>query len=193
MIANINGTVQQIGEGYLIVQVGGVGLRVSVPNTVLENVDAVGRAIMLYTHLHLRENNVALFGFVSKDERELFDLLLAVSGVGPKLALAVLSTLSPDVLTGAVAREEPDVLQRVSGIGKKTAERILFQLRDKLKVDQLPAGLMQLSDLDAEVIAALTSLGYSVVEAQAAVQRLPRDSTMKLEERIRLALSGLGG
>ena len=107
-----------------------------------------------------------------------FELLLAVTGVGPRLALAVISTVSPDVLTGAISREEPGVLQRVPGIGKKTAQRILFHLRDKLRIDQLPAGISPLTDVDAEVMAALTALGYSVVEAQTAVQRLPRDPTL---------------
>jgi len=168
-------------------------LQVSVPATVLEKVEAAGRTVTLHTHLHWRENAIALFGFATDSELELFELLLAVSGVGPRLALATISTLSPEVLTGAVAREEPGVLQRVPGIGKKTAQRIMFHLRDKLKLDRMPVEFAMLTDVDAEVIAALTALGYSVVEAQAAVQRLPRDSVLELEDRVRLALSGLGG
>jgi Holliday junction DNA helicase RuvA len=132
-------------------------------------------------------------GFSSEGEQKLFELLLAVSGVGPRLALAVVSTLSPDVLTEAVAREQSEVLERVPGIGRKTAQRIMFQLRDKLKLDHLPAGIAALTDKDADVIAALTTLGYSVVEAQSALQMLPRDSSRPVEESIRLALGQLGG
>jgi len=192
MIATISGIVQKIGDNFLVVQVGGIGLRLSAPVTVLEKVNATGQSVTLHTHLHWRDNEIALFGFTTEDELELFELLLAVSGVGPRLALATLSTLSPQVLKGAVAREEPGVLQRVPGIGKKTAERLIFYLKDKLQVDQLPAGLAALTDVDTEVIAALTALGYSVVEAQTAVQRLSRDASPELEERIRLILSSLG-
>ncbi len=193
MIVSISGTVQRIGVGYLVVLVGGVGLRVNVPDTVLTTAGGPGRSIMLHTHLHLRENDVALYGFANEEELELFKLLLEVSGVGPRLALAVVSTLSPDVLAGAVAREEAGVLQRVPGIGKKTAERVMFHLKDKLRLDHLPAGMALVSDVDTEVIAALTALGYSVVEAQAAVQRIPKTASPDLEERVRLALQALGG
>ncbi len=193
MIAGITGIVQKIGDDHLIVQVGGVALRVSVPRTVLERAGATGRSITLNTHLHWRENGVTLLGFSSERELELFELLLAVSGVGPRLALAVVSTLSPDVLTDAVARERSEVLERVPGIGRKTAQRIMFQLRDKLKLDHLPADIAALTDKDADVIAALTTLGYSVVEAQSALQRVPRDSARPVEESVRLALGQLGG
>lgn len=191
MIASITGIVQAIGKDSLVILVGGLGIRVFVPRIVLEQAHQ-GRSISLHTHLQLRENDVSLYGFPDEQELELFGLLLDVSGVGPKLALAVLSTLSADLLTGAVSREEPEVLQRVPGIGKKTAQRVLFHLRDRLKQDFLPAGLDSISDIDTEVIAALTALGYSVVEAQAAIQSLPRDAGQELEERIRMALSRLG-
>lgn len=193
MIATVTGVVQAIDEGSLIVLVGGVGLRVSVPGTVLETVAAPGRSVTLHTHVHWREPEITLYGFGTERELELFRLLVAVSGVGPRLALAVLSTLSPDVLTGAVAREEAEVLQRVPGIGRKTAHRIMFHLRDKLRLDEVPAGAALLTDVDAEVIAALTTLGYSLVEAQRALQMLPRDASSELEERLRLALRVLGG
>ena len=192
MIASVSGTVQRIEEDALVIQVGGIGLRVFAPSGVLETAPIAAQVITLQTHLHVRETGIALYGFSSREELELFQLLLAVSGVGPRLALAVLSTISPDQLTLALAREQPEVLQRVSGIGKKTAQRIMFQLKDKLQLERHPPGVTMLSDVDAEVIAALTALGYSVVEAQAAVQKLPRGPALELEARIRLALSSLG-
>ena len=192
MIASISGSVQRIEEDHLIIQVGGFGLKVWVPVTALEVAGAVGTAITLFTYLHWRDNEIALYGFTTQDELDLFELLLGVSGIGPRLALSIVSTLSPEVLTGAVAQDEPAVLQRVPGIGKKTAERILFHLKDRMDLDHLPGGVAIISDLDSQVIAALTSLGYSIVEAQTAVQRIPRDAPRELEERIRLALSAMG-
>lgn len=194
MIASISGIIQKIEADSLIVQVeGGIGLRVFLPITALGQMDGVGKPVTLFTHLYWRENGIALYGFSNEGELELFEMLLLVSGVGPRLALAIISTLSPEVLTGAVAREEPEVLQRVPGIGKKTAQRIMFHLRDKFQLDKLPMAIGQMADVDADVIDALTALGYSVVEAQSAIQRFAPDSSPELEDRIRLALGILGG
>ncbi len=192
MIASISGVISQVRSDSLVVMVSGIGLRVFVPRTVLELAAGGIQRVNLYTHLHWRDNDIALYGFSTEGELELFELLLGVSGVGPRLGLAILSTLSPDLLTAAVAREESAVLERVPGVGKKTAQRIMFQLREKMPVDQLPVGISGLADVDTEVIAALTALGYSVVEAQTAVQHLPRDSSLAIEDRIRATLSFLG-
>ena len=193
MIASISGVISQVRADSLVIMVGGIGVRVWVPTTVLDLAGGRDQHISLHTHLHWRDNGIALYGFGTEGELELFELLLAVSGVGPRLGLAIISTLSPDVLTAAVAREESAVLERVSGVGKKTAQRIMFHLREKLPVDHLHAGISGLAEVDTEVIAALTTLGYSVVEAQTAVQRLPREPSLELEERIRQALRLLGG
>ncbi len=148
---------------------------------------------MLHTYLQVREDALTLYGFESEDELAIFELLLTVSGVGPKVALSTLSTLSPDALRLALSNSEPGVIARVPGIGKRTAEKIVLELKDKVKV---PASgveaLAQISAADAEVIDALVALGYSIVEAQRAVQLLPKDVTA-VEERLRLALSGFGG
>ena len=118
------------------------------------------------------------------------DVLLTVSGVGPKVALAILSTLSPELLKSAIMREETAVLQRVPGIGKKTAERIMFQLRDKLDLSQVGTSVPLISDVDADVIDILTSLGFSIVEAQSALQNLPRE-VKNVDDRVQLALQYL--
>lgn len=190
MIARLHGIIAAVGADHLVVQVGGLGLRVFVPTPVLERVDGVGRPVELVTHLHIRENELALYGFLTEEERTLFELLLGVSGVGPRVALAVLSTLSPDALREAVVREEPGILCRVPGVGSKTARAIIFHLRDKLAALGVRAAPL-LTDQDAEVIAALTALGFSIVEAQTALQSLPRDEGMSLEERVRRALAYL--
>lgn len=187
MIASISGTIQLIGRDHLVVKVGGVGVRVFVPRSVLEDVGGVGRSIALHTHLLVREQDLSLFGFESAEDLQLFEVLLGVTGVGPKVALAILSTLSPELLKNAIAREETAVLQRVPGIGKKTAERIMFQLRDKWDLAATTTAVLPFTDVDGDVIDLLTGLGFSIVEAQAALQKLPRE-TRGVEERLQLAL-----
>jgi Holliday junction DNA helicase RuvA len=170
----------------MVVEVGGVGLRVLVPRSVLEAGPAIGKVVFLHTHLAVREDALTLYGFESPEQRELFELLLQVSGIGPKLALAVLSNVSPEALRAAVANGQPEALDRVPGVGKKTAERIVFHLKDRFTVGE--AGVPLLVPADTDVLAALTSLGYSLVEAQAAVQSLPPDAPEQVEGRVRLAL-----
>lgn len=187
MIASISGTVREIGEESIVILVGGVGLRVHVPSDVLSQAKR-GKPIELSTHLHVRENDLTLYGFLTQDELSLFQLLMTVSGVGPKVGLAVLSTLSPAMLRQAVTQDQPSVLARVPGIGPKTAKAIIFHLKDRVAgIEGAEAPL--LTDEDAEVISALTALGFSVVEAQSAVQNLPEDDALSVEERVRQALT----
>ena len=190
MIASLSGSIQFIGPDHLVVKVGGVGVRVFVPKTVLEDVGGVGRGITLHTHLIVREQDLSLYGFNTLDDLQLFEVLLSVTGVGPKVSLAILSTLSPELLKSAIMREETAVLQRVPGIGKKTAERIMFQLRDKLDLSQAGTAVPLVTDIDADVIDVLTSLGFSIVEAQSALQKLPRE-IKNVDERVQLALQYL--
>ena len=187
MIASLSGPVQFIGNDNLVVNVGGVGIRVNVPQTVLEDVGGVGRSIFLHTHLIVREQELSLYGFESAEDLQLFEVLLTVNGVGPKVALAILSTLSPELLKSAIMREETAVLQRVPGIGKKTAERIMFQLRDKLDMSDVETAVPLVTDVDADVIDFLTGLGFSIVEAQTALQNIPREAKT-VDERVQYAL-----
>ena len=187
MIATLRGEVSQIEDNALIVEVGGVGYRVFVPAPLRGSAKA-GETIFLFTHLVVREDAFLLYGFESQSDRELFNILLGVDGVGPKVALSVLSTMTLDAIQRTVFAEEPDVLSRVPGVGKKTAQKMALHLKDKLKpVDSL-SKLASISDTDSEVIAALTALGYSVVEAQAALQSIPKDAPDDTEQRLRLAL-----
>lgn len=188
MIARLSGIVWSIGEGHVVVRVGGIGLHVRVPSGTLAQLDSVGQPVELFTHLHVRENELALYGFLTEEERTLFRLLLSISGVGPKVALALLGTVSPDALRQAVVQEEPGLLSRVPGIGPKTARAIIFHLKDKL-ISTGAEAVPLLSDADAEVIAVLTGLGFSLVDAQAALQSLPRDEDYPIEERVRQALA----
>lgn len=191
MIASVEGRVLAVQRDALVIGLGGLGVRVLAPADVLATSRA-GETIFLYTHLHVREQELTLYGFDSQQDLELYQLLLGVPGVGPKLALAVLSALPADALRLAISQEQPGVLSRVPGIGKKTAEKIVLELKDRIgAVEDLPPGLAALNEADAEVVDALTALGYSVVEAQRAVQGLPRD-VQDVEERLRLALASFG-
>ncbi|MBI5945541.1 MAG: Holliday junction branch migration protein RuvA [Chloroflexi bacterium] len=187
MIATLRGEISQIEDNALIVEVSGVGYRVFVPAPLRGSVKA-GEMIFLFTHLAVREDAFLLYGFESQSDRELFNILLGVDGVGPKVAMSVLSTMTLDAIQRAVFGDEPDVLSRVPGVGKKTAQKMALHLKDKLKPGDGLSKLASISEADSEVIAALTALGYSVVEAQAALQSIPKDAPDDTGERLRLAL-----
>lgn len=188
MIASIEGQVLFQGPDHLIVRVGGVGVRVIVPHTVFDYLDGVGQKIFLHTHLSVREDALTLFGFVEESELRLFEILINVSGIGPRLAIAIVGTLSLNQIGQAVSRDEPELLTRVPGIGKKTAQKIILELKDKLQAVG-PVDMVTINDMDTDVMDALTALGYSIVEAQAAVQSIPKDAPQVVEDRVLLALS----
>jgi holliday junction DNA helicase RuvA len=187
MIATLRGEISQIEDNAIILEVGGVGLRVFVPAPLRTKMKA-GESLMLYTHLVVREDALVLYGFESQADRELFNILLGVDGVGPKAALSVLSTMTLDAVQRAVFADEADLLSRVPGIGKKTAQKMALHLKDKLKPADALARAASMSDTDGEVLAALTALGYSVIEAQTAIQAIPKDTPDDVEERLRVAL-----
>lgn len=188
MISSINGRIIDKDVHSLVVEVGGVGLGVNAPADLCRAAE-IGSVISLKTHLVVRENELSLYGFATREEREFFIMLIGVNGVGPRLALAVLSTLVPNAIRRAVFAEQAEVFSRVPGVGKTTAQKILLHLKNKIKdVDGLEAAAA-LDDLDTEVIGALTSLGYSIVEAQAALQSIPKDAPRDVEQRLRLALA----
>ncbi len=190
MISRLRGRIESVAEDHIIVDIGPMGLMVFVPADQLAGYQ-VGQPVALFTHLHIREQEFTLFGFATAEDLELFQVLLGVSGVGPKLALSILSTLPPDTIRMAVVNDEPGLLTRVPGIGPKSAKKILFQLKDKLGAPEYEGvGAVPITDEDAEVIEALTALGYSIVEAQRAVQAVSREVT-GVEERLRAALAQL--
>ncbi len=189
MIASVRGVVAAVGDDALVVQVGGVGFRVLVPRTLLERVMRPGQEITLHTHLHVRVNELSLYGCETEEELALFRLLQTVSGIGPKVALSILSSLPPDRFQAAVAQEDVTALARVPGIGPKTARKLVFDLKDKVGVELPPGGLSPvMAEADADLIAALTGLGYNVTEIQEALRHLPLEP-LPLEERVRLALA----
>ena len=187
MIASLRGQVQDIGSDNVVIEVGGVGLRVYVPLPMRDSLRP-GESIFLHTFLVVREESLSLYGFKTKETREYFNLLLGVNGVGPRLALSVLSTLTPEAIQRAVFHEQAEVFTRVPGVGKRTAQKILLHLQGRLPEEPGLEPMATMSDVDSEVLNALTTLGYSVVEAQAALQFIPRDAPQEVETRLRLAL-----
>lgn len=187
MIAAIRGVLEARVGDSVIVRVGGVSFQIQVPATTLSLLGPVGEEVHLHTHLQVREDGLSLYGFASRQELELFQTLLGVIGVGPRVAQALLSALGPDELRGAIAAERADILSRVPGVGRKTASRLILELRGKLEAP--PSAMPRAEE---EVMAALTGLGYSVAEAEAAIRVLP-GVEMSLEEKIRLALQSASG
>jgi holliday junction DNA helicase RuvA len=192
MIATLRGEIIQIEDASIVIEINGIGMRVYVPAPLRERM-SIGEASFLYTHLVVREDAWSLYGFELQADRDLFILLLGVDGVGPKVALSVLSTLNLETIQRAVFNDQADLLSRVPGVGKKTAQKIIIHLHDRLRplsgLDRIAA----MSESDGEVLAALTALGYSVVEAQAAIQSLPKDAPPEVEERLRIALQHFSG
>ncbi len=188
MIASVKGRLAEQREDQIVVEVGPVGLWVYVPAP-MQGTLRVGEMVALHTYLVVREDALKLYGFATAEERDYFSLLLGVNGVGPRLALAILSTLNPAAIRRAVFAEQAEVFRRVPGVGAKTAQRILIHLQGRLEAGDDLTAVAQMADADTQVLEALIALGYSVVEAQAALQSIPKDAPEEdVEARLRLAL-----
>lgn len=191
MIVAIEGILQGRGADFIVVKVGLVSVQVYVPASTLAQCGDTGSKVFLHTFLYIKEDSVALYGFSSPEALELFKSLITVSGIGPKTALGLLSAFSPDLLVSAIVGGNANLLCQAPGLGKKTAERIVLELRGKLEKsweETLSPALLQ---EDADVVAALVSLGYSPREAAQAVSSLAGSSELSLEDKIKLALKQL--
>jgi Holliday junction DNA helicase RuvA len=186
MIAFLEGEVVEKGAGRVVLAVGGVGYELAAPTSTVSGLPAVGRSAVVHTRLVVRDDQMILYGFSSPDERQLFDLLTGVTGVGPKVALAFLSTLQPDALRRAVVAGDVGALTVVPGVGRKVAQRVVLDLRDKLGGEgELLTGPM------SEVREALVSLGLSPQEASEAMQGIEADGR-PVEDLLREALQRVG-
>ncbi len=191
VIARIRGAVEDKGTDWLIIGVGGIGLLASVPTSAADTVD-IGQTVGLYTHLHVREDALTLYGFRTREDLALFDQLISVSGVGPRVALGMLSSLEAPELAAAIVGGRADVLKKVPGVGQKTAERIVLDLRDKVTLPEAGTGVERTPEsqgsFDQDVVGALMALGYTQAEATAASEHLSSGDDLTLEERVRAAL-----
>lgn len=188
MIGRITGTLLEKLPPTVCIDVGGVGYEIDVPMSTLYDLPDLGARVALYTHLAIREDAHVLYGFLTAQERTTFRALIKVTGVGARTALAVLSGMSVQDLANAVTRQETGLLTRVPGIGKKTAERLLLELKGKLGAD-LPSDPSRPAGGREDILNALISLGYSSSESQAALKALP--DNVEVAEGIRLALKSL--
>ena len=191
MIATLHGKLQSSTNDSMIVNVGGVGFRVRAPSGTIASLGTVGSDVMLFTHLHVREDDLSLYGFATEEELRLFELLLTVSGIGPKVAMGVLSSAPADTLRVAIGQGNLDALTALPGIGKKTAQRLVLELKGKVDVSGL-GEIGELSPLDEDVMNALINLGYSAAEATRAARSIP-SNVKTVEDRVRIALQYLGG
>jgi Holliday junction DNA helicase RuvA len=192
MIARLEGILEYRGHDSVIINVGGIGFRVYVSSSTSSQLGAVKSRVSLYTHLHVREDNISLYGFASSEELTLFKSLISVTGIGAKLALTLLSALNPEQLVMAITSGDIDLLSQTPGIGKKIASRLVVELRGKLEKEWKEVA-WPLAPEHVDVIAALTGLGYSVTEATKAISRLPDSEELSLEEKVRMTLQQMAG
>lgn len=190
MIGRLCGTLAEKNPPHLLIDVNGVGYEVDVPMSSFYNLPALGERVTLLTHFVVREDAQLLYGFLTAEERATFRQLLKIAGVGARTALAILSGLSVNDLAQAVSTQQAGRLIKVPGIGKKTAERLLLELKGKLGPDLALPGTAVQSDAQADIVQALVALGYNEKEAGAALKNLPKD--VGVSEGIKLALKALG-
>ena len=188
LISSVTGTLDSTGPDWVDVSVGGITLRINVADTAVGNLGAAGQSIRLHTSLQVREDSLTLYGFATDDERQTFETLLNISGIGPRLALAMLGRFSPQALAQSVEEADTRALSSVPGIGRRTASRIVLELKGKL--DLAFAG-GPVAGPDSDLVDALTALGYGDAEAREALVRTAPDQSE--EDRIRAALEHLVG
>jgi len=192
VISSLHGKLESLGSDWAIINVAGIGFQVYMPTSALSTLGKTGDEVRLYTHFHLREDSATLYGFTSSEELWLFQTLISVSGLGPRLALAMLSALSVDQITMAIATGSADLLTMIPGIGKKVANRIILELKEKIGAGWVATPATQIAQENTDVLTALTTLGYSAAEAARAAATLPPSTDLSLEEKIRLALQYFG-
>lgn len=202
MIRFIKGALRVVEEGLIIVEASGIGYGIRVPESVLSELPAIGEELCIHTYFSVREDSMELFGFLHPEDRGVFVQLLSVSGVGPKGALAILSVLRPDRLRAAIISGDSKAIQAAPGIGKRTAERVILDLRDKVDASELYSAMSdsgtQISPLgygrdtaEGEAIEALVALGYSMSEAQRAVGRIELKPGMTSDDVLKQSLRHL--
>jgi holliday junction DNA helicase RuvA len=188
MIAKITGKIEYFRDNYIVVDVSGVGYKIYVTEFAMGHI--AGKAeISLFTHTYVREDTLSLYGFLTLAELEMFELLISISGIGPKAAIGILSIAEPKTIRTAVISGDSSILTRVSGVGKKTAERVILELKNR--ITQLPGEDGGSAKADSEAIEALISLGYTNAQSRGALKSVP-ESVKDVSERVRAALKSLG-
>lgn len=202
MIQYVNGTLAAAGEGWIVVDNHGIGYRISVPDSVLEKLGSPGREVKIYTYLHVREDLLQLFGFLTMDDLEVFQQLITVSGIGPKGGLAILSAMTADDLRFAVMADDAKTISKTPGIGAKTAGKLILELKDKLKIKDVVEQALERGDYQgqaasgdaaerksvSEAVEALVALGYPAADALKAVRKVEAPEELSTEELLKQTL-----
>lgn len=198
MYAYIKGELTEIETDYIVIETGGIGYRIFIPGKTFEYLPGVGELLKVYTYLHLREDVMILYGFLTRDDLELFKLLITVSGIGPKGGLAILSTLDSDDLRFAILSGDAKAIAKAPGVGVKTAQRVILELKDRLSLEDafekkaehvaLQQSVSGMNQVKNDAVAALTALGYSSTESLKAVSRVELTEEMDVEDVLKAAL-----
>ncbi len=194
MISFLSGTLAETGDRSIVVETGGVGFFVTVPSTLLDGLPPIGSAVRVYTHFHVSEDAIKLYGFKSREDREVFRLLIGISGIGPKVAIGVLSVMEADALKLAVLSNDEKRISRAPGLGPKTAKKIILELKDKFKLGDIGEYVSEGSAVPAasgareDAMEALIALGYSPSESLSLISRLSVTPEMTSDEILSLAL-----
>ena len=200
MVTYIRGELITIEEDKVIVDVGGVGFGIFMPGTAMNLLPPVGEEVRLHTYMNVREDAIQLFGFLTRDDLKVFKLLIGVSGIGPKGGLSILSQLSPDDLRFAVMAGDAKTIAMAPGIGKKTAEKMIIELKDKLSIEDVlnkssdtetKEVLHTTNEIQAEAVQALVALGYASAESMKAVKKVPLTDDMAVEDVLKQALKNM--
>jgi len=187
MIGYVEGKIEYSTDRYMIVDVDGIGYKIYISANIFKKLPKVGEKVKLYTHLHVREDIMDLYGFLDRKDLEFFEMLISISGIGPKGATNILNVASVDTLKKAIANEESSILTKVSGIGKKTAEKIILELKNKVSGEYLDEKYAA----GGEAIDALMSLGYKLHEAREALKKVP-ENIKDVGDKVKAALKLLG-
>ncbi len=191
LISTLHGVLEARGPNEVAIDIGPMSLTVHAPTSTLSILGNVGERVRLFTYLYLKEDNLSLYGFATPEERDLFETVIGVGGVGPKLALALLSAMPPERLAQAIASGDTERLTQVSGMGKKIAGRLVLELKGKLE-REWGAAVGPAMEEQGDVVAALAALGYTPTETRAALSGVHLEPDAPLEERVRLVLQSLG-
>ena len=198
MIAYLNGKLEDINIDSVIIDVNGIGYKVFMPNTCIEKLGKIGDIVKIHTHYHVREDNISLFGFNTKEQLRIFELLLLVSGIGGKLAINIISEITPYDFSLAVISNDINALTKVSGVGPKVAQRIILELKDRLKTetaiskDQIQVNVQLDNNNAQEAISALQVLGYNIKDIKQVFNKIENISELSIEDIIKKALVYLG-
>lgn len=203
MIASVKGKLEGVTAESVIIDVNGLGVEAIVPTTVINRLPKIDENVRLYTYLHVREDAMQLYGFLEKEDLDFFKLLVTVNGIGPKAAIAILSSMPTDILTFAIISEDTKTIEKAQGIGSKTAKKLVLELKDKVGIIKIPKNtgsekydnsvltIEINSEIKDEAVQVLTALGYSQTEAVKAISTVEISEKMTSEELVKLALKNL--